>query len=527
MRQNNEINSMYERKSPSQIIHRIYVGIKSEWKRAFFAVLGFGFAAHAMKLLNFLPNWDTFMYYYYPGNNMIHQGRHTQMLACAPSSFCDAPWITGILCLLYIWITVVAIIEVLEIKKNYVIWIAGLVVTFPTITSGFAYMYMADAFCVALMCSSLAVWITLKKKHGFWLGALILAFGMGSYQGFLSFAIGLCVVWIMKQVLKEDISWKDVGKQVGKYFLMGVLSLIFYYVSLQVFVFVQGVILTGHQGMGSMRMPTVIQVITAIKKSYIDFIYFYIESVRKPTLYQCANIVVGISLFVYAVKVLKRNKVYKNPLQLLTFIGCILVYPCISFIYYFVTDDIIYHALMEMSLSLIYVFVFVLLEEWNRADTTETDRSARVIRSWVSIIPFVAIAVLIYNAILVSNISYRIMNESYEKTVSLMTRVVDRMEQEDGFEEVTHIAIIGNVPNSSMSQAELHPTIVGVTEGYIISHQMHIIAMLDEYYHIPLIGMTEEELYEAMTMEQQQNMGIWPEEDSVKIIDDTIVIRFE
>lgn len=497
---------------PEQKLMSMFKHMKSEWKLVLVTVFGSGLFTYAYRFLNMLPNWDTLMDYYYPTNNMVHQGRHLQIIGCMFSSFHDIPWITGLLCLLYISVSIILVIEILDMHDAIgIVCISVLMTVFPTVISSFAFMYMADAFHTAMLFATLAVWLTLRYRYGFIAGAVCLCMSVGIYQAYLPFAIGLIVVWFIGQML---FTQNKPVRQVVRFALMGILGMILYAVSLKMLSGIEGIAVENHQGMGSMGIPGVAQILSGLLQSYIDTLYFFIGSLQEISVYQVGNLVLFVCAVAAMIIHVIKSGFYKQWGRFWLAVLCILALPCVAHVFYFFTKDIWYHALMQGTLWLFYVFAFLVLEK------TGTFKK-KIARGCV------AGAILVcYACVLAANVAYLTMNTSYEKTMGMLNRVVDRMEQLPGYEDVQKIAVIGEVEDSHTSVMELNPTVVGVTDGYFVTHQKHIVAALAMYFDIELQGVDDMALEALAETDEIAAMPRWPEEGSVCQFEDTIVIKF-
>lgn len=489
-----------------------YRRIKKEWKLIAAAVFGSGLLAYAYRFFNMLPNWDTLMDYYYPTNNMIHQGRHLQIIGCLFSSFYDIPWITGLLCLLYIAVSVILITEILQIHDTIgILCLSVLMTLFPTVISSFAFMYMADAFHSAMLFAVLAVWLTLRCRRGWLAGGICLCMSVGIYQAYLPFAIGLILVWLVDKLLFTE---EKPVKQILHFALMGIWGMVFYIVSLGILSVLEGVAVSNHQGMGSMGIPDLLQVITAFFQSYVDTLYFFFGSLKQISLYQIGNLLLFFCAAVAVVLWVIKQKAYQRWGRILLACLCVAVIPCVAHIFYFLTEEVWYHALMQGTLWLCYALAFLLLER--------TGFMKKKLAVW----GMIGTVFAAYACILAANTAYLKMNTSYEKTMAMLNRIVDRMEQMPDYEEAERIAVIGEVKDAHTAVAELNPSIVGVTEDSFVTHQKHMVAALSMYYRIDLTGVQDEELSALYAQEVVKEMPEWPEEGSICQLGDMIVIKF-
>lgn len=81
---------------PEVILKKIKNSIPYQFKVCFISALIIGLIAHIYKLTNWLPNWDSLVFRYDP-QNMVALGRWFLPVVCAPSSFYDLPWLTGLI----------------------------------------------------------------------------------------------------------------------------------------------------------------------------------------------------------------------------------------------------------------------------------------------------------------------------------------------------------------------------------------------------------------------------------------------
>lgn len=148
--------------------------IKREWKTAVLATWIIGLFAHAYRFFNFLMTWDS-LYNIYGAGDTYGLGRWFLPWAGLLSSTFDMPWVNGALSLFFISAAVVLLVELFEMKNGFLISLcAGVIVTFPTVMSTFAYMYTADCYMLAFLMAVAAVFVTCRvKKYGMFLGMLL------------------------------------------------------------------------------------------------------------------------------------------------------------------------------------------------------------------------------------------------------------------------------------------------------------------------------------------------------------------
>ena len=143
---NGESNRKINLLSPYDFIDKIKIKIKKEWKIAFISTIIIGLITHMFIMVNNLPNHDGLLNIV--GNQEhIELGRWFLKFACLFSSYFTIPWIIGIISILLLGLTSVVIIEIFNIKEKInIILISAILVVFPTIASGFAYIFTLDGY---------------------------------------------------------------------------------------------------------------------------------------------------------------------------------------------------------------------------------------------------------------------------------------------------------------------------------------------------------------------------------------------
>ncbi len=494
--------------TPETAFNKLYKGIKKEWKIAFGSTVLIGLLAHGYKFMNNLPNWDSLMDYYYPTHNMIHQGRQFQFLPASFRGFADLPWVIGLLSLLYMGIAAVLLVEILEMHDTLSIIIAtGLIAVSPTIISHWGFMFTADCYFFGYLLAVLAVYLTIQKRYGWVVGGICLGVSMGIYQAGLPLAMALILLWMIKEI--SSSFWK----KVGSFFLMGITAAVVYSGTLRVMLGLEQQTLDGHQGMGSLHIPGIREIFHAMMNSYIDTVYYFVGSLSDLSFYGILNMLCMLALVILLVRYARNTGIFHQPGKVLVFLLCLALYPCVSHLFYFVTDDIFYHSLMQFPLVLLYVLLFWLYERDEQK------------KSWLSWGTVISALFLMGTLIVTANQAYRAETLSYEKTYAMVNRIVDRMEQLPEYEEAKEIAVVGYWEQAGESIYGTSPALAGYTDSFFITHQKHVVAMLNEYFGVELQGVSDEELERISDLPEVQEMPVWPKAESVMQTGDMIILK--
>jgi hypothetical protein len=512
---------------PEGVFRVIYGKIKREWKIAFLSCFFLGLLIHMPIMLSDIPNHDGLDSMYFD-QNMITSGRWFLMIACGFSSFFTIPWVIGVLGLLFLGCTGAALCELLEVRKTWaVILCSGLLVSFPALACAFAYVFTLDGYMLALLLSTLAVLFTRKFKRGYLPGAVCLAFSMGTYQAYLAFAMILSVFAILMLFAEEKNGAEGTLKSriMGalRYLYMGVIGAGLYVVILQVLLWIQGKELAGYQGIDGMLSGSAREggIFSTVMGMYRDFAAF---SLRGNVLFQNVfSLAACILLAATAVFFLTRNRKYwKNPALLVIIVLSMLTLPFATNIILLISPSVTYHLLMRYQWVLygIGAVAFISRAEYNT-------RSG-VLLEWTGCL---ASFVLVFHYGVTDNIAYSNLEKKYEKTYAYCLRLLDRIEQTEGYYPGVPIAMVGVVGDEQFPSTDLTLSVtsnmIGMYGDNLLYRGDNYEAFIRHYLGATLNILPAEAMEEMYYAEEYVAMDSFPGENSIRMIDGVLYIKTE
>lgn len=491
--------------------------IKTEWKLAFLATWIGGLLAHAYRFFNFLPTADTMRGLYGPGAT-YRSGRWFLEWTSKLSTNYELTWVNATLSLLYISIAVIMIVELLKMKNKYsIILTALLIVTFPTITSTFAYMFTADSYMMAFMMAVAGIYFTDQYKFGFIPGMICVCLSMSTYQAYLSVSLVLVLIICIKSVLLDDKNFLQtlqarykqlvtlVGGAIGNKLLTTIINS---YV---------GVTLSSYQGINDVHLLTIEDSIKAVGTSWNSFkLFFMIGDYADRSIYSRLNQLVLLTVIGFSIYFAFKKKVYKRPIALCCIVIAYLCYPMLSYIIRFVSVKVEYHTLMVMSLCLIYVFLLLLTEYFSGVNIFE-----RILQITTTII----LCGVCYVNILNANYSYYQMNLSYEKSYAIALDILSRVEEIEEFDGTQEIAICGSYDATTYTMDPVIPEMAGVSNDTVFASQQHYLTMWKYCMGRMYIGAESEKIEKLCQTSEWSKMNSYPYAGCVELIDDVVVIK--
>ena len=255
-------------------MEKLVAKLKDEkYKLPFISALIIGLVTHMVMMTGKYPNVDSMTNFYF-NQNMVTSGRWFLIIACGISSFYDLNLVNGLLAILFLSICSVYVTRFFDVKKKpSMILIPAIMMTFPAFAATMTYMYTVDGYMIGLLMAILAVYVCRKHKYGILPGAVLLAFSLGTYQAYVSFAILLIVFELLLEIV-ENKNIKEIWLKGIKYLGMGVLGGMLYYVILQACLFIEKKELDTYQGLNEMGKLSLSSLPGRIAQAYYDFFAF-------------------------------------------------------------------------------------------------------------------------------------------------------------------------------------------------------------------------------------------------------------
>lgn len=505
-------------RKPKEVLQQFIQILTPAMKFAFIAVFLVGFFSHFLVITGDFPNHDG-LDSIYSAQNMISSGRWFLSIACGISSYFTLPWVIGLFSLLYLAFTAALLVDLLQINSKLGGFLTGaLLVSFPALTSTFAYMFTADGYMLSLFLSVLAVYITKQYKYGFLPAGVILACSMGGYQAYVSIAMVLSLVLIYQILLHDNITKIQKFQKIVRYGMTGVIGMSLYLVIQKAAQIIFSVELNQYQGISEVRPAASKNFLQIIYQSYYDFVSFTLkQKVFAGTWFMKSLYVILLILCIlYFVK--NHKKYLRSPWFYVLSIGTVVILPLVMNGILFITPSVNYHTIMRYHWILIPIIMIAYLDQMEFA-----------LGQWLLLI---ASVLLILSYGLLDNISYSNLGKKYEKTYAYCLRLVDRMEQTEGYYQGIPVMMIGVVSEESYPDTDITEditqNIIGIPGTSLLYQGRNYQAFLKHYLNVTIqLVEDESKILELYDSEEYQNLNSFPAKDSMKVVDGILLIKTE
>ena len=510
-------------KSPSEVWSYLKQNIKKEWKVAFFTTLLLGILIHMPMMLRDIPNHDGLDSMHF-NQNMITSGRWFLSVACGISSYYTLPWLIGLLAMVYLGLASVVLVDFLEVKGTApIVLMSGLLVSFPSIASTFAYVFTMDGYMLALFLAILSVWLTKRSRLGFVYGAICLAFSLGIYQAYLPFAVLLSIYGILMIAMNEG-DFKDKLIQALHYLYMGGFGIIGYFVTLQILLKIQGKEMSSYHGGNSMGTMGVSEILETIKRMYTDFFAFTLKGNVLINNIFSATVVAGLVILtlVTLIRLTSLKKWWKSPWLYILLLLLVVGLPVSTNIMLLISPEVTYHALMRYQWVLYPILMVAFVAKYGEY------LIKNVWREWALLL---TAGVLLWNFVVTDQIAYSNLQKKYEKTYAYCVRLLDRIEQTEGYYQGIPIAMIGVVGEEPYPETDITwdvtSNLIGMNQDGLLYTGNNYELFIKHYLGATLNILPAEAMAEMYYSPAYREMNSFPAADSIRIIDGIMYIKTE
>lgn len=498
-----------------------------------------GLAAHLYAYTNKMYNYDDLRANIGGYGTGIESGRwFLQALGEWSNKFLgnySLPMFNGLFALILLAFCAALMTRLFEVKDMVLAALLGaLFVTIPSVVCMNFFMFTALYYAIAILFSFLSGYLMVRHGKNIFLqifAILLMACSVGIYQAYAVNTICILVlsVIMLSAFSERKVTVKEIVLTSVRYVVSLILGILLYFGLLKVSLAYWNAALGGYQGIETMGQIDLKELPQMLYKCYHNFFSFYTWDIfwENPTVIVKKGILVMYMvtavLIVYVV-IKRRNDIGKLVLLLLS----LMVYPVAVFFVYIMVGDAYIYPLMTYSMVFIYLFVLVWLDRnlQREADTTWGIRLAGQLMHWgVSLAAIVITIIYIWNA----NGNYMSLWYTQQHDIAYFQTIVTQIKSAEGYHDGLPLAIIGRAAEIE-DKAHTTGSLVGAEFDLPGKSETNINGYSRWQIFIQYLGYNPTFLFDDKTSEiaeweEVQAMPCYPEEDSIQIIDDVIVLK--
>jgi hypothetical protein len=350
---------------------------------------------------------------------------------------------------------------------------------------------------------------------------------MGTYQAYLPFAILLCIYEVLLIFAGDGQgakSWRQKLGEALRYLYMGVLGVILYYVILRVLLLVQGKELASYQGISGMDGGEGRFSLETILHMYRDFASFSVKgNVIFNNFYSLAACVVLVCAAVFVfVRLGLQRKWWKCPAFFVIIALAAVILPAATNVVLLISPEVTYHLLMRYQWVVFLILFLAFVSRFGGEGRWGN------MAQWCALL---AASVLVFNYAVTDNIGYSNLQKRYEKTYAYCVRLLDRIEQTEGYYQGIPIAMVGVVGYNPYPVTDITLSVtsnmIGLNGDTLLYTGENYQVFMQNYLGATLNIMSPEEMEDIYFSQEYIEMESFPAESSIKVVDGIMYIKTE
>ena len=492
---------------------------KDKAKTIIIYTLIFMILAHGFCYTNTLFSHDSMRTFFWNSYDTIKIGRYLIPLFVLIRGKYYPPLLIGTFTYIYIIIIIYLIVELFSIKKKKnIIITSGILSTASTLTLlNATYILDSDLYMFAFLLATIGAYIWRKYKYGYIIAIIPVLLLLPIYQAYICCFTGLVSLLVLKDLL-ENKKIKDICKNTGYAIITTISSMILYAISLKLVNHILNIELRNSYNSVSAvgKFSGIQEIFDLLIGTYRQFFYYITHPSTYYSLLVCIfNISLIIITLYVCIKKLLKNKNKDKMKRVLLFVIIILLIPFIFNFIYFLGKGV-EHQLMIYPFFLLYIFVIM--------STEDTFIKKKIYPVIVTIIS----SIIILSNIIYANQCYLIKYLNTNTTLTTVNRIIDRIEQTNGYEiGKTKVTIIGNLNYGPLktNRKEINVNDPGMADNFGLTYYETNKQYFENYLAYPINIISKEDMEKISKKQKVKDMPCFPDKDSIQFIGDTLVIK--
>ncbi len=447
------------------------------------------------------------------------------------------PFITTLISILMMGLINVMLVELFEIKnKLFQILIITSVVASPSLCMALLYAYTADAYLFAMLFSVLtpyAFYYIKNQKRGICLAGISFIFMLSIYQSYMGLTIGLILMVNIKKILTQEKTMLEVIKDIAQKALMLVIFAILYATITVLYLKINHLTMSTYKGTNQIGLATILtSIIPSIKNAYMAFFkYFFADGIilnrawKREKLYAIFFVLLAISIFILLVKLWKNKQTKKDffARSVLVLFLIALLPVALNIVVIIASGNEIYF-LMATQMLLMIPFSLMIFEQLGSKNSIVN------LLNWATSLVLIVIMITYFLSIVVT---YQTTQMTYEQAKNVANRILVRMEETPGYRSGMNKLFAGviddvNFPKTldiynlavtnSLRSSIFHATYWGQEATWR--------NFMEVFCGVRINFCEDDEYYNIIHSDEFKQMDIFPGENSVKMIQDVMVVKF-
>ena len=505
--------------------------IMSPGKAAFAGAVIMGMAAHLFALVNMLHNHDSIETQPAGVGAGSSSGRWLlDLLGRLGKTLFgnyNMPWLNGVLFILLLALAAAFLVSALKIKnRTSAVLVGAMFVVYPTVTSTMFYRFAVVMYGIAILLAVLAVWTLERyKKSGFVLSVLCIACSLGIYQAYVPMTISAFVLLMMETVMDGERNILKLLKKGLCYCATLICGVISYYLLLKLFLNVYNTSLSGYFGVDQMGRISLDQLYWQLRACLVCFVKLPFRNywgLTETTVLRAGYLAMWLAsaaMIVYMLFTKLRD--FKSIFSMAVL--CAVFPVALGFIRIMVPVEdgntmTVYSYVLSLCLP------FVLFERLPLKEQESLNMMRKVMYKIITI----SAAVIIFGYTYRANVNYTALYYANRQAENYVSSLITQVRMTEGFNSEKKWVFMGRVKDPMLDDGWQY------IQGYrgkanmdnLIFIEHYIKAWSQHYMEVKIPSADADSIAEISVLPEFKSMPCWPDNGSIKVIDDYIVIKF-
>lgn len=438
------------------------------------------------------------------------------------------PWFSGVLSLLWIGLAVFLVVRGMRIEsKPMVVLTAGIFVTNITVSATAAtYIHDLDSYMFAMLCAAAAFWLWKQYPKGWLIGWIPAAVSLGIHQSYVFLTVSLCMIACILSLM-NGAEFRQVLTRGLKAIGMLLLGGIAYFLILKGMLLLSGASLSSGDynsldRMSLLNLRTIGIMVIGAYSDWFSRLWNAYSSYPGVLIKGATAVFFAIDLAALAVFLFSRRWGWKE--KLLCAALAALLPLGMNMIYVLSLGAV--HELMVYPTWMFYLLT-LLLAKWLYVQWKDAAIPAG---AWQRAVCMLLIGLVLYGNVRFSNGMYVKKNLEFDGYLSLMTRIVGRMEATPGYEPGETPVLFVGLPktfNHVIPGFKDYWNVTGMTGSSPIytTEPSRFQAYFDYVMSLPIVLADSGTQQRLLADEDVRAMPCYPAEGFLTFRDGTLVVK--
>lgn len=529
----------------------VFSGIKEKYdnidkriKMCFLSAFICGLFAHIYALTNHLYNYDELWHTPTGFGTGLEVGRWALSITVWIQKvlFDDCftiPFINGMLTIILYAVAACFVVLALDIKDEfYAIIVGGLMTTFPALTCRMFFMFTTHYYAIGIAMAAAGAWIIAKKKLNIlkvMIAIALTVYGMAIYQANFTTAVCILVGNLLVWLITENVELKTAIKKCINYVLYLGACMALFLAGSKIALSITGRQMETYENLDQMGRLSMEQLIEGIIRCYKTFFKLPIIDVYSMNPNRIVKIafLICFLIFLYTfVKVwMMKKEVYLKVLVSLVFA----VLPiAVNLIIIMAISSGTMYSIMVYEIVFVFIISIACLEAIRTCNSDITAIPNKMVidkvETLLNSVTAVMLVITVITYIWFANGNYLAMEYTNQHDNAYYQTLMTQIKSVDGYHADMPITMIGKpVVDSTYTRQDMIGgtfNISGKSSTNINAYSSwNIMTRVLGYDPVNRNSDEEEEYFRGL--DEVVNMPCYPSSGSIKIIDDTIVIKFQ